>query len=97
MSELQQFDVSFFVGKGKHKEKVKFSVIHNMPNVFGLSIQNALDNWIPRTEEFTMESFINYIEKKDTGFIIMPKEKFDEILKQKNGNDSMSRTIERHQ
>lgn len=43
---------------------VKFKVEHNCPDVPGLSINNALTNWIPRAKEFSGKDFARYIRSK---------------------------------
>lgn len=43
---------------------ITFSIIHNLPEVPGLSVQDALDNWLQRTDDYTDTSFANYIRSK---------------------------------
>ena len=57
----------------------KFTVVHNLPDVPGLRIQDAIANWEVRTSKYTAESLINYINSKNTGFIIMTKKRFNEL------------------
>lgn len=42
-----------------------FKCIHNMPNIFGLSFEDALNNRAVRTKEYTFNSFRKYVLKKD--------------------------------
>ena len=56
---------------------VKFTIIHNMPNIFGLSFECALDNWLVRTKNFTSKSLCNYIDSKNTGFIAITEKEYN--------------------
>lgn len=78
MSELEftKSDVEFKVGDND----VKFSIIHNMPESFGLSFNNALDSWIVRTDDYSDESLVNYIKQKDTGCIAMTESEYDNLI-----------------
>lgn len=75
--QFYKADVKFKV-KGK---PVQFSVIHNLPDVFGLSFDNALDNWIVRTKEYTAESLCQYIMSKQTDHVAMTEEQFERLKK----------------
>ncbi len=70
-------EVSLNVG-GK---QVKFSVIHNLPETFGLSFENALENWMHRTDTFTAKSLVKYIKSKNTGYIAMTEKKYNNLCK----------------
>lgn len=54
-----------------------FTICHNMPETLGLSIQDAFQNWIARTNKYTDNSFVAYIDSKNTGFYAMTKRIFD--------------------
>ena len=47
----------------------RFTVIHNI----GDEIFQAFDNWLNRTNEYTCESFCNYIRSKSPFFSAYPK------------------------
>ncbi len=57
-------------------EPKEFFIIHNLPETFGQSITEALDNWLARTEDFTDSSFVNYINSKDTEHIAMTEDEY---------------------
>lgn len=78
--KLIKADVEFKV-KGK---PIKFSVIHNLPNDFGLSFNNALDNWLERTNTFTAHSLCKYILSKQTGFVAITENQYQRISKYGN-------------
>jgi len=58
-------DVQFYVNKVRHK----FRVLNNMPDTHGLSLNDAVDNWVHRTDDFSAQSFCDYVNSKGTGFI----------------------------
>ncbi len=60
-------------------EEIKFTLYHDLPNITGLSLQDAVDNWIPRTLEYTAESLCKYIMSKNSGYICITEEQFKEI------------------
>lgn len=65
--------ISFYVGKqGKKKKKIEFNVNHNLPEVPGLSLNDAVVNWSARTNTFTAQSLSDYINGKNTGFYCEP-------------------------
>jgi hypothetical protein len=73
--KLIKADVEFKVDN----KPVKFCIIHNMPEVFGLSFEYALDNWLARTNKFTAKSLCNYIKSKNTGHIVMTEEEYNKL------------------
>ena len=75
--EFIKSDVQFKVD-GK---QVNFTVIHNLPETFGLSFNNALDSWLARTQKFTAKSLVNYINSKDTGYTAMTEKQYNRICK----------------
>lgn len=68
MAKLQNTNVSFKVGKKEYS----FNVWHNLPENSGLSLSDAVQNWICRTNDYTAKSLCNYIDSKDTGFTCKP-------------------------
>lgn len=43
---------------------VAFKVIHNCPETEGLSMNDAVINWVHRTDEYTAESLCAYVNGK---------------------------------
>lgn len=64
------------------KGKIKFKIITNLPDVPGLRVQDAAENWSVRTEDFTAESFCNYINSKHTGFVAVTEEAYLKMLEE---------------
>ncbi len=64
--QLERAYIGFNVGK----ERVEFTVIHNIHS-YGQSIESALDNWLARTDEYTVDSFCEYVESKDIKFMCL--------------------------
>ena len=60
---------------------VSFAIIHNLPNVRGLSFDDALNAWLVRTIDYTPESLCEYIRSKNTGHIAMTEEQFEAAKK----------------
>lgn len=78
MNNLQKANIEFNVD-GK---PVKFSVIHNLPANFGLNIDGAVDNWLARTEEYTAQSLVDYINSKNTGYFCITEREYNKIMAQ---------------
>lgn len=51
------------------KKRYSFSIVHNLPDVPGLRIEDAVQNWIFRAEEYTGADLCRYIASKDLEFI----------------------------
>lgn len=59
----------------------KFSIVHNIEGKGNInSITAAFDCWIARTNEYTAESFIKYINSKNV-YQAMTKEQYQEAIK----------------
>jgi hypothetical protein len=60
----------------------KFVIVHNL-NKDGYidSIHSALDNWLVRTEEYTQQAFIDYINEKGV-YKAMTVEQFQALRNQ---------------
>lgn len=71
-NKLIKSDIEFNVD-GK---QVSFSIIHNLPEINGLSINDALENWLPRTRSFKAKDFVNYIKSKNTGHVAMTEKQY---------------------
>jgi len=59
-------DIQFTVNKYNTR---KFSIIHNLPEIKGMSLSDAVDNWAARTSDYSANSLAKYIRDKNTGFI----------------------------
>jgi len=73
MAKVTRSEVSF---KANGKQ-ISLVVIHDLPNKPGLSIEDALQNWLARTVDYTSESLCKYILSKNTGHIAMTEEQFE--------------------
>lgn len=77
--KMTRADIEFNVDK----KPVKFVVMHNIPDHFGMSLDDALTNWLYRTKEYTAKSFCAYVRSKQTGFIILTEEEYNEATANK--------------
>lgn len=75
--EMRSHNISFNVGK----VHISFTIYTTLPELHGLSIEDAVNSWVYRTEEYTAESLVTYITNKDTGFIAITEEEYLEIMK----------------
>jgi len=57
----------------------KIVVYHNLPNTWGLNIENAFPNWEMRTDKETAEDFVKYVKSKNTGHDIMTEEDYKKL------------------
>ena len=60
---------------------IKFQVVHNLPNIKGLSFDDALENWVYRTNKYTSKSLCEYIMNKNTGYMCMTLSKWERLNK----------------
>lgn len=58
-----------------------FSVIHNLSNIPGMTIEGALQNWLERTKVFTDKSFCKYVMSKDESFVCLTQKQYDRLNK----------------
>ena len=72
---LNKTDVEFKV----NGRPVKFVIIHNLQNKFGMSFDGALDNWLARTNKYTAKSLCKYIMSKDESFVAMTEKQFKRL------------------
>ena len=77
-------NVKFNVGN----RKVEFKIYHNMPEVFGLSFECALHNWINRTSKYTDEDLVRYIRDKGTGHLVFTEKQFKAYSKDEREKSS---------
>lgn len=54
----------------------KIVVWHNHPDVIGMSIHDAFENWMVRTSSFTTASFINYVKSKQLPYTILTDQEY---------------------
>jgi hypothetical protein len=73
-------DVQFKVGS----KLVKFSVVHNLPEIFGLHFEGALTNWLVRTDTFTAKSLCKYINQKQDEYVCMTIKTWNRLNKNDN-------------
>ncbi len=72
---LYKADIQFNVGK----KTINFSIVHNLPQIEGLSIDDAFASWSLRTFNYTAKSLCAYIKSKDPTLIAIPAEEFKDI------------------
>lgn len=58
---------------------IEFSVYHNLPQIRGLSIKDAVVNWSARTKKYTDKSLCKYIMKKQTGYCCFTQSQLDNM------------------
>lgn len=51
----------------------KWVIVHNLPQIFGIDIQGALDNYLARTDSPTAKGFCAYIKSKDSNLKAWPR------------------------
>jgi hypothetical protein len=68
-------DVKFNV----NNKSIKFSVIHNLEDNFGMSFNAALDSWLARTNKHTDKSLCKYIRSKGEEFIAFTEKEYEEL------------------
>lgn len=77
MSEYKTPEDEFILSKVQFEVdgiQYKFEIVHNLPDHFGLSLKDALTNWIYRTKEYTVESLCDYINSKNTEYEATPRQ-----------------------
>jgi hypothetical protein len=72
MSKIIETEIEFDVDG----EKVEFKIYNDLPTIRGLSIEDAVMNWIPRTRDYTPESLVDYIMDKNTGVVAMTEKQW---------------------
>jgi hypothetical protein len=71
-NDMKVSTVEFYVDK----VRIRFKVIHNLQDVHGLSLEDAVNSWVVRTNEFTAISLCNYINEKKSGHLcVIPTRK----------------------
>jgi len=59
----------------------KFTVWHNHPDVIGMSVHDAFENWLVRTTTFTATSFIAYVKSKHLPYTILSDQEYKQSIK----------------
>lgn len=62
------------------KKKCKFDIMHNLDEI-GLSIGDAFICWNVRTDDFSIESFCEYVKSKDSEIICVPRKEYNKTRK----------------
>ena len=70
-------EVEFQVAEVTHK----FKIYHNMDDVRGISFEDALSNWMFRTNSFTPEGLCDYVRAKDPLATIFTEKEWETIMK----------------
>lgn len=73
--KILKFDAEFVV----RDTEIQWSVYHNLRKKFGISIDDALQNWLLRTRKFTAESFCEYVMSKDQSFVCMTEKQWKRL------------------
>jgi len=64
------------------KSLIRFKIYHNLPEVQGMNIEGAIDNWLARTENFTAQSLCDYILSKEICDVFaLPEREFNRLKK----------------
>ena len=85
-SDFKIATIKFDITKGKKKKKsrIRFQIVHDLPtDIPHATIDDALANWLPRTEAYTDVEFCNYINSKTdmTGCVAYTMEEYNQICK----------------
>ena len=70
---LSKADVEFRVDG----QLIKFTVIHNLPDIRGFSFMDAFESWIVRAKKYNAKSLCNYIMRKDDSFVCLTEEQYN--------------------
>ena len=63
-----------------NKKPIAFTIVHDLPGVFGMSFDDALANWLARTSVFTAENLCEYIRSKNTGHMAYTLEQWEKNI-----------------
>ncbi len=56
-----------------------FFIYHNLPDIKGLSIEDAFENWMARTHRYSEKSFVSYINSKCKGYKAYTEEEYKNL------------------
>lgn len=64
-----------------HGIEEKIVIYHDLPEIFGSSLECAFDLWLIRTTTYTAKSFVDYINSKShiTGSSAFTEEEYNQI------------------
>lgn len=72
--------------KNKYKEATielengeRWTIVHNLPDTFGMNIDGAINNYLARTDNPTPKGFCEYVMSKDPNFKAWHKEAADKL------------------
>lgn len=71
-NELRKFE-------GETVEGYKIVVYHNLPEIFGLDIDNVFGVFQFKSAKYTSEEFVKYVNSKKTGYDIMTEEQYNKL------------------
>ena len=73
----KHFEAEFDANDGKHKFHVKIDIIHNDVD----DVNNAFNSWLVRTDRYTSQSLVDYINSKShmTLTYAMTKKNWDNL------------------
>ena len=74
-NEWKLAEIEFHVDGIKHS----FKCINNMPETFGLSLQNAVENWSIRTDDPSFDSLRKYVYDKTPEFRLYTEKEWEEL------------------
>lgn len=60
---------------------IKFTIYHDLPNIPGICIQDAFQNWLVRTNNYDAKSFVKYINSKQTGYFALTEKEYKQAVK----------------
>jgi len=60
---------------------IQFTIIHNLPEINGLSLNDAVINWSARTTKYTAFSLARYIMNKHTEYVAMTEYQYRKLQK----------------
>lgn len=75
--KIRKVYVGFSVGDDETKS---FTIYHNLPDTAGLSLLDAVNSWLARTNKFTAKSLCDYIKSKHTNYVAMTPKQFDRLF-----------------
>lgn len=61
--------------------EIQFNVIHNLPNIKGLCLDDAVMSWSARTTKYTAFSLCRYIMNKNTEYVAMTEYQYKKLQK----------------
>lgn len=76
----------------------KFSVVHNIAGKGNINtITAAFNCWLVRTDEYTQQSFIDYVNSKNAGYVAMTRKQYDKMQRNSFRGDYKNKMLSRHE